>query len=326
MKNAFGLTILLLLCWGCNSTAPSNLFIKLVRKANDPQEEKITIGPYADAIMQVKEFAPVNVPVAGLPDAQLTCYAPKEASMTPLPMILFIHGGGWVSGSARNVASYAKLIASNGYLVANLEYALAPEFPYPAPVLQSVACLDYLVAHAAAYHGDPTRFFIAGNSAGAQIASQLGAMVSNPNLKQKVGVSCALSPDHVKGVILFNGVFNFATAGETNFPGFAQFAWSYTGEKDYVNFARIDELSTVKNVTPAYPATFLTAGDADPLEPQTYELDEALTAQQVPVTRIYWTDTDAKLQHDYMYKLDTEAAQEVYQKLVAFLADKAEGK
>lgn len=283
-------------------------------------------GPYADDVADVRQVAVEKVPVDGLPDATLTIYAPETATDTApdLPVIVYIHGGGWIGGTAESVSTYARLLSSGGYVVANLEYSLAPEYRYPAPVQQAAAALAYLRERATDYGGDASRLFLAGNSAGAQISSQLGALITDRSLQRETGLIVDVPPASLRGVILLNGVFDFDTAGRAGFPGFTSYVWSYTGQKDYRAYPRIDELSTARNVTPAYPDTFLTAGDGDLLETQTYEFDAILRAAGVTVDSLYWTGSDLGLPHDYMLALDSEAAQDAYEAVSDFLRARSE--
>ena len=98
-----------------------------------------------------------------------------------LPLVLWVHGGGWVGGSKDELAGYFKLIASHGYVVAGPRYSLAPEHRYPTPPRQMMRALEYLQANADRYQIDPDRIAIGGDSAGAQIAAQLGAPVTTPD-------------------------------------------------------------------------------------------------------------------------------------------------
>jgi acetyl esterase/lipase len=286
-------------------------------------DDSVKLGPYAEQVKGVDVSDVVTVPVEGAPDAELTIYSTDEGNGEPKPLILFIHGGGWVVGTPGQIGSFAKLLASEGYVVASLGYSLAPEHTYPTPVVQAAAALDHLQANAARYGADPTTIFIGGNSAGAQIASQMGSVVSDPDFAAEVGVTVDVPAASLKGLLLLNGVYDFSTVGRAGFGGFRSYAWSYTGEKDYASYSRIEELSTVRTATAAYPPSFMTAGDADPLESQTYQLDASLRAKGVDVTSRYWTGSGLGLGHDYMYDLRTKAAQTAYEDAVAFLQDHA---
>ncbi|MGD8193239.1 alpha/beta hydrolase [Herbiconiux sp. P18] len=296
---------------------PLALGLRAIVEMND---DTVTEGPLAPQMAAVPEPEQVSVPVDGLPDARLTVYgASDDAGGLGKPVVLLIHGGGWILGTASQIADYAKLLASAGYVVANLDYSVAPEHEYPAPVLQSVAALDYLSASSSRYGGDPTRLFVAGNSAGAQLAAQVGALVTNPALREQMGVAVTTPADDLRGVILYSGPYDFDTVGRTGFPAFDTFAWSYLGRKDWASDPRLDQLSTTRTATADYPPTYLTSGDADPLEPQTYELDAVLQARGVDVTSRYWTGTGSDLPHDYVFDLSTEGARTAFADTVAFV-------
>lgn len=298
-------------------------FVFLFRQFLAGQETEVKIGPYAEQITTIAERS-VEIPVDGVPNAVLTIYTPEEPADVPRPLVLFIHGGGWVVGTARSVGPFAKLIASEGYVVASLDYSLAPEYTYPTPILQSAAAIDYLAEHAGEYGADPTQLFIGGNSAGAQISSQLGAMMTNPAFENEVGIPIQMPGENLRGIILYSGPYDFDTAERTNFPGWRMYVWSYTGERDYARYPRFDEFSTVRHVTADYPPTYMTTGDGDPFEPQTYEFDAILRALGVDVTSRYWTGSGLNLPHDYVYDLNTEGAQTALEDVLQFLRDKSQ--
>lgn len=314
---------LLLIAFIVNQLTPVP-FVFLFRQLSARVETQVKIGPYADQITDVAESEIIQIPVEGAPDAGLTIYTPQGQSGTSRPLVLFIHGGGWVIGTAKMVSPFAKLLASKGYVVANLDYSLAPEYIYPTPILQASAAIDYLMAHANEYGADPTRVFIGGDSAGAQLSSQLGAMITSPAFENEVGIAIHMPAENLRGIILYCGPYDFDTADRVNFPGWGAYVWSYTGQKNYEQYPRIDELSTVRNVTADYPPTYMTVGDADPFESQTYELDAILRALGVDVTSRYWTGSGSNLPHDYIFELDTHGAQIAFEDVLQFLSDKSQ--
>jgi acetyl esterase/lipase len=260
----------------------------------------------------------VEVPVTGAPAAVLDVYTPRAASAGPRPIVLWVHGGGYISGSRQQVGDYATVLADRGFTVASLEYSLAPGHRYPAPVLQGTAALAHLAANAARFGGDPGALFVGGDSAGAQIASQLAAVQTNPALAARLGLAPGV---RLSGVVLFCGLYDLDTAAATDFPALRTFLWAYTGRRDWTRYPRADELSTTKQVTGAYPPVYLTAGDADPFEPQARELEAVLRGQGVAVTGRYWTGAD--LGHEYQFDLRTAAGQTVLADTVDFLRKSA---
>lgn len=293
-------------------------FIMTLRGFTSLVKEQGSIGPYGDTIKQVEETLNIAVPVQGHPDANLSIYRPI-AETKDLPVILYIHGGGWSIGNASAVQSFAKLLSSNGYVVANLEYSLAPEHPYPTSTLQTLAALNYLYNHSDKLKIDASKIFVGGNSAGAHLSSQIGAIVTNKNLANKYDIALEIPENSLKGLLLFNGVYNFDTVGKSKFPGINKFLWSYTGEKNYLEYEKLDELSSLNYVTKNYPATFITVGDADPLNSQTREFIAKLKSNQVDHTTVLWDETGPKLNHDYIYELQTSEAQKAYKQVVNFL-------
>lgn len=89
------------------------------------------------------------------------------------PIVVYIHGGAFTTCSKRSHRAVAAAYASRGYLVFNIDYRLAPRHPYPAALEDAVAAYKWVVEHAEAYNGDPTRIAIAGESAGASLALSL---------------------------------------------------------------------------------------------------------------------------------------------------------
>ena len=99
----------------------------------------------------------VPIPNRGAPTAYLDIYTPDAAGGQPRPVILWVHGGGFISSSPATVADYTILLAHAGYTVTSLDYSLAPGARYPVPVRQGNAALRYLRAYAGRFGGDPGR-------------------------------------------------------------------------------------------------------------------------------------------------------------------------
>ena len=96
-----------------------------------------------------------------------------------LPVIVSVHGGGYVYGSKEIYQFYAASLAQKGYAVINHNYRLAPEYRFPAPIEDLVSVLNWLVKNSEQYSFDLNKVFLVGDSAGAQIALQYGAIYSN---------------------------------------------------------------------------------------------------------------------------------------------------
>jgi acetyl esterase len=104
-------------------------------------------------------------------------YTPKENSPFPkgkLPVMVFIHGGGWTLGSLATYDNLTRALASKiPGIVISVDYRLAPEFPFPAAVEDSYAVLEWAARNAKDLGGDPAKLFLGGDSGGGNIAAVL---------------------------------------------------------------------------------------------------------------------------------------------------------
>ncbi len=109
--------------------------------------------------------------VAAEPPVPLRLYKPEGPG--PHPVYLHIHGGGFAQGTLETLDRVKREITSEaGIAVVGLEYALAPEHPYPAAPRQVAAVAAWLSSEGAAHGLDPQRMAIGGDSAGAHLALQ----------------------------------------------------------------------------------------------------------------------------------------------------------
>jgi acetyl esterase/lipase len=288
-------------------------------KALSARDRTVTPPPGFGQIARTVTEQRVSVPTAGAPTAYLDFYLPDDTGGQPRPVILWVHGGGFVSNSAASVADYVILLAHAGYTVASLDYSLAPGAQYPVQLRQGNAALRFLRANAGRFGGDPARIVLGGDSAGAQIASELAAVQTDPALARATGITAAV-PSGLRGVVLFCGLYDMHTVGSSGFPALRTYLWSYTDVRDWTSYPQIDQLSTVLNVTPAYPPIFLSVGDIDPLASQAAELAAVLRRQGVPLTTLFWTGTGAGLRHEYQFKFNLPQARTALARTLAFLA------
>ena len=111
---------------------------------------------------------------------RLDLYCPENVS-GPLPVIVWIHGGGWRNGGKRKCPAVA--LVPDGYAVASIDYRLSSIAPFPAQIEDCKAAVRWLRANAATYHLDPDRIGAWGMSAGGHLAALLGTSGGVPNLE-----------------------------------------------------------------------------------------------------------------------------------------------
>jgi len=107
-------------------------------------------------------------------DLELDLYLPAKPPATPLPAIVFVHGGGWQAGLRDSHAPQAIRMVPQGFAGVTITYRLSPVARYPAAVIDAKSAVRWVRAHAKEYGIDPDRIAIAGGSAGGQIAALAG--------------------------------------------------------------------------------------------------------------------------------------------------------
>ncbi|MDO5709140.1 MAG: alpha/beta hydrolase [Coriobacteriales bacterium] len=109
----------------------------------------------------------------------LDVYRPKNVK-GELPVIVSIHGGGWVYGDKERYQWYCMDLALRGFVVVNFTYRLAPDFKFPASMEDTCAVFQWTVDHIAEYGGNVDKIFAVGDSAGGHMLGLFSNMCTNP--------------------------------------------------------------------------------------------------------------------------------------------------
>jgi len=274
--------------------------------------------PSGVASIENKQYRP------GDKDAYLDVYYPDTIQGTDkaLPTIVWIHGGAWISGSKQDVANYLKILASHGYTTVGINYTIAPEKKYPTPLLQTNDAFTYLQENAKELHIDPYNFVLAGDSAGSQIASQFATLVTNQPYAQQINIDPTLQPSQLKAMVLNCGAYDLALPNYNGTDGkfLKTVLWAYSGKKDFLHDPNLQYASVVDYVTADFPPTFITAGNADPLESQSLEFAQKLESLKVPTDSLFYDKNhQPKLPHEYQFNLDNADGRQALSRIVAFL-------
>jgi acetyl esterase/lipase len=257
------------------------------------------------------------------PDMLLDVFRPASAS-GPLPLVVWVHGGGFVGGSKDELAGYFKLVASHGFAVAAPRYSLAPGRRYPTPLRQLMQALRYLEENAGRLLIDPDRIALAGDSAGAQIAAQAGALVTTPGYAEAVGVTPTITPAQLRGLILACGIYDLPLVRHPPAPAgrvFVQVSLlAYSGQRRFLDDPAFAAWSITDHVSPAFPPTLITVGNADPLRPHSELLAARLQAEGAETETLFFpAQHQPPLDHEYQFDLDTDAGQLFLDRLLTFL-------
>lgn len=120
----------------------------------------------------------------------LTCdlLMPNDQSTSTLsPAILFVHGGGWRTGSKENRQPLLSELARHGYVVVTINYRLTGEAPFPAQIEDTKCAVRWMRAHSKEYGIDPNRIGAWGTSAGGHLVALLGTSAGAQDLEGNGG-------------------------------------------------------------------------------------------------------------------------------------------
>lgn len=131
------------------------------------------------------------------------------------PLIVWVHGGAWRSGSKTNMP-LARLV-EEGFAVASVDYRLSTEAKFPAQIHDLKAAIRFLRGHGSEWAVPSQKIVIAGDSAGAHLAALVGVSNGHAELEGEVGNDRARSSD-VQGIISFYGAANLTTILKQSTP------------------------------------------------------------------------------------------------------------
>lgn len=250
-------------------------------------------------------------------------FTPASAT-TALPTIVWVHGGAWVSGSKEDVNPYLRILASEGYTTIGVNYTRGPEGAYPLAVNQLNEALAYIDAHADELNVDASQLVLAGDSAGAQLASQMATIMTSPDYAAIMSVDPALEADQIVATILNCGVYDLAALAALDGIvgwGLKTSMWAYTGERTWAETSSGATMSTLDWVTADFPTTYISGGNGDGLTwLQSIPMANRLNELGVDVTTQFWPAAhEPQLPHEYQFHLDLKDAQTALQKTIDFL-------
>lgn len=220
----------------------------------------------------------------------------------PHPLVLYIHGGGWMGGHTRQSGAFDNFpkmlaaFAAEGFTVASVEYRLSGEAPFPAQARDVFAALRFLRANAAQYHIDPARVGVFGGSAGGHLAGLAGLACTNGRIDAKLDPTSA-NDACVQATAVWYGIFDFATMPRIVQKDSAEQRLLACMEGTCTPEA-IRAASPIAYVDPKDPPFLILHGVDDKVVPiaQSHQLEAALKAAGVPVSATYYAATD----HSFM--------------------------
>ena len=255
----------------------------------------------------------------------LDVYRPRKAE-GPLPVIIDVHGGGWVYGDKFVYQYYCMELAQHGFAVVNFSYRLAPENVFPASMLDMDAVVRFVLSNADKYGFDLSHVFMVGDSAGAHMTLMYSIMCTDKSYAKLLGV---IPPEGFvpSAVVLNCGVYDICEMLKDKGPsimllkplvkdllGVNELPDPLTPEQDAL-------LCPVKYINSSFPVSFVMTAPGDFLVGQPDFLLPALEKEGIRHTfRLYGSEQN-KLHHVFHCEIRTPDAKQCNDEEMAFLLD-----
>jgi acetyl esterase len=199
-----------------------------------------------------------------------------------LGLLVFFHGGGWVLGSLDSHDNLCRILAnSSGQAVLSVDYRLAPEHPFPAPLEDAIAVTRWAHANAESLGCSPDRLAIGGDSAGATLAIVVGHLAPVP-LRYQVLIYPAT--DLTRS---FPSFVENAAGPQLTAAGMGWFIDHYlTGNSVSLTDPRVSPHFAADQLVAASPPTLLITAEFDPLRDEGDAYAARLAALGVPTSHV----------------------------------------
>ena len=224
-----------------------------------------------------------DVLIGEYPGQNLTVDIHRPQVEGPFPVLMYLHGGGWIMGSPKTHRRLGFRFAEAGYLVFNVHYRLAPEAPFPAAYDDSVRALRWVCDNAHTYRGDVARMAVGGDSAGGNLTAALAGHLSD--------TEAAL----IKSILLIYPALDFSSMNSEQgvIPGsdsnlVDMMVGSYIGHDPDI-LVKDSRVSPI-HVAGKLPQAHILCGTADELIDDCKKLDQLLEAAGVPHETAFYDD------------------------------------
>ena len=193
-----------------------------------------------------------------LPDVcTLDIYCPPLKGRDKYPVLVDVHGGGWITGDKYWRRGLNRAFADMGLCVISPNYGLSPRFKYPECVKHLFACFKWICDHAEKRRLDLDNVLITGDSAGGQLACLVLAIQNNAEVKARIGA--VDSPLRFKGGMLVCGAYDPDSMAKNILSNKLFLEMTGYGRKHLREFKDYDLMNPVNFVDKDFPADVMIA-------------------------------------------------------------------
>ena len=226
----------------------------------------------------------------------LDVYRPRAAQGQKLPVIVSVHGGGWVYGDKERYQFYCMNLAQRGFAVVNFTYRLAPENKYPSSLEDTNCVFTWVLANAEQYGFDTDHIFGVGDSAGAHNLGLYSSICTNP----EYAAQYAFQPPQgfaPTAIALNCGPYVIDLEPESTVIDKLTQDLMHDFLPEQGTEHELELIKVIKHITHNYPPTFFMTCTGDFLKNQALFLAERLAEVEVPHVFRFYGDKDHVLGH-----------------------------
>ena len=225
----------------------------------------------------IQKYKDIVYKIIDSTELKLDIYHSKHITESA-PLLIFIHGGGWVKGDKQDYRLYMTDFAQKGYITASIQYRFVDKVKMPGPILDVKSAVIWLKKHANEYHINKDKIAVIGGSAGAHLAMMIAYSSDDPEFRKDED---SLFSSRVQAVVELYGPTDLTTDYASVHPYIERgFSKSYSVAPEM--FAKASPLFYI---TKDDPPTLIFQGTIDELVPviQADMLFEKLKVNAVPV-------------------------------------------
>ena len=221
----------------------------------------------------------------------LDVYRPKAAE-GKLPVILNIHGGGWVYGDKEVYQFYCMSLAQRGFAVVNFTYRLAPEVKFPAPLEDTNRVVEWMYENQERYGFNLNQVFAVGDSAGAHLLGLYTCIMTDEAYAKNYAFRIP-EEFRFRAIALNCGVYSFASP-------------TMSAEEDYelrqdmlgeVTEEKLEKIEVLPYINAGFPPVFVMSALGDFCRKHVIELAAKLESLEIPMALHIYGTKETPLYH-----------------------------
>lgn len=262
------------------------------------------------------------------PNHYMDIYLVSEDTNVVRPTLFYVHGGGYTwgdkftDGNKEGFEWYFERFMKAGHNVVSINYAFAPEYRYPTPVLQMGEAICFLREHQE-YGIRMEQVVFAGSSAGGQLIGQFANIQTNPEYAGQVGIAPVLSKEHIKAIVFHSALLNMERFGEVDSKSgsklFIQCGEAYFDiPKTWPNSPKVKQANVTEHICDQFPPCYISDGNFNTFTKQALELNEKCNTLGIRHELHLVSAEEARLLHGYE-TIETEYAVKNVERVITFL-------